>query len=485
MPETQTDFYSTLGQGAKPFNAMELMGQFAQVQNAMNQNKLFQLETNARTAMGEIMQRNVDQNTGKIDYDKAIVDMSTDPRTAYKAPDIAKMWIDQQNIQVDILNKNLDRKIKEQTAYSDAATSLLMYPDDQLVGKAASKIGELVGAGLLDKDVAMTHLSAIVGAGKDNPKGLRDYFRSVALQGMGSAKAAEMVYGAVNNIEGGGYTSTKAVSPFMGTSKEIGVTEKTPTPGERGALVDQINPLTKQTEQVPRQTVAPMYGGLGTPTNRLIGADSGSLPTGAQGAGATEAGQAPAPPPSIKALSPAETKYLEAAGGNVAEMAKNNNDVVEAGTGLVANIANLQKALTAFHAGGGMEAKMELSRLAQAFGMNTLADKIAGGDRAAAQVFQKAAIGIVLPQVRQFMQGQGRLNLTEFETILKANPNIETDPRAIGAILKPIERSVTLAQGRQQGFSRWMQAGKDPLQFEAHWQKYLQDKGISRVPKSE
>ncbi len=490
MP-VETDIYSTLGQNTPHFNALEMVGQFAQAQNALNQNKLFQLETGARLAIGDIMKGAMKED-GQIDYDKAAIDLSINPKTAWKAPEIINQWIQQQNVKAETLNKNLDYKIKQNTAYGDGAMSVLQYPDDQLLSKTLGKVGELVGTGMLDKDTAMAHISAMTQMAKD-PKQLRQYLQGAALQSMGSAKAGEMVYGTLNNVEAGGYTSQRLISPMLGTSKEIAKVEKTPTAGERSTLGEAIDPDTLQTIQVPRQEQGPMFGGLGTPANKLTGGTSanrltgsdggGSLPAaGAQGGQPTSQDQSAAPQwKNVKSLAPGQQKYLEAAGGDVADMQKTLNSVVESGVGVSQNLKNAREALKHFKSGGGSEALLEMSRIAQAAGLDTLANRLAGGDRAAAQIFQKSVMGVVLPQLKQVMQGLGQMNMAEFDSILKANPNIETDPRAMDTLLGFAERQLKIAQGKQQGLARWTKAKKDPIQFEAAWQKYLQDKGISSV----
>lgn len=483
MAEAETDFYSTLGQGQKPFNALEMVGNFAQAQNALNQNKLFQLETGARQAIGEIMKNSMTPE-GAIDYDKAAIALSTDPRSAFKAPEIINQWINQQNVKAETYNKTLENKIKQMGAYGDAAQGLLQYGDDELLGKTINKVGELVGMGMLDKDSAMAQITSMTQAAKESPKSLRQYLQGVALQSMGAKEAAEKVYGTVNNIDSGGVTNITATSPMFGTVRSLGTVEKTPTAENMNTLVDVVDPVTKRTIKVPRFQVNKMIGGAGSPANLLTGADgNGSLPgAGAQGA-AGEGDSEPAAPPNLAALAPGEEKYLEQAGSKIAEMEENLNKVVESGTGIVQNIGQAREALKNFKPGGGAETFMELSRVAQAFGLNKLADDLAGGSRAAAQTFQKSIMGVVLPQLKTVMQGLGQMNLAEFESILKANPNIETDPRAMETLIGFVERQVMIAQAKQQGFSRWKTDNRDPLQFEAAWQKALQNKHISKPKK--
>jgi len=251
---------------------------------------------------------------------------------------------------------------------------------------------------------------------------------------------------------------------------------------------------------VPRVEQGPMYGGLGSRVNPILqGRDGSNLPAGAQGQGAPSgvgappasgSGNALMPQPfqsapyehAVTGFSPQDKAYKEKAGGDVAEMEKNLNTYVEQGTGIIMNMQLANDALKHFNPGGGAKSYQELARIMQAAGLpQETVDKVAGGDRASAQIFQKAMMGIVLPQLKQVMGGLGQMNLAEFSSVLEANPNIETDPRAIPVLLDYVKRHIELSQAKQQGFNVWKQNGHDVTQFEAAWNRKLQKEGISTL----
>lgn len=108
--------------------------------------------------------------------------------------------------------------------------------------------------------------------------------------------------------------------------------------------------------------------------------------------------------------------------------------------GLLQRIQESRDALTKFKAGGGMDSRVEMAKMAQAIpGMpQSVVDGIAGGSLSAAQEFQKYAAQEALQTMQQSLAsdtGKGAQgNRISMQLFIKNNPNIDTDPRAIEKI---------------------------------------------------
>jgi hypothetical protein len=108
--------------------------------------------------------------------------------------------------------------------------------------------------------------------------------------------------------------------------------------------------------------------------------------------------------------------------------------------GLLQRIQESRDALTKFQAGGGMDTRVEMAKLAQSIpGMpKSVVDGIAGGSLSAAQEFQKYAAQEALQTMQQALAsdtGKGAQgNRISMQLFIKNNPNIDTDPNAIEKI---------------------------------------------------
>src|SRR6266436_8931428 len=79
----------TAGIGARSqVNPLAVVGQFAHIQNALNQNQLFQQTFRARQALGPLAQQATDPQTGKTDWEKFGSLVATHPETSFMAPEI-------------------------------------------------------------------------------------------------------------------------------------------------------------------------------------------------------------------------------------------------------------------------------------------------------------------------------------------------------------------------------------------------------------
>lgn len=142
---------------------------------------------------------------------------------------------------------------------------------------------------------------------------------------------------------------------------------------------------------------------------------------------------------------------------------------------LLQRVAESREALTKFKAGGGAETKAKMASMAQAFGLpDGVVNKIAGGDLAAAQVFQKFAAQEALGTMQQALasdSGKGAQgNRISMELFIKNNPNITTDPNAIEKVFNFITKQAQQSKAQQEAYHAYKSDPKnDPSAFPGYW----------------
>lgn len=104
--------YPALDVQTQPSNPLGTVNTFAELQNRLNQNRLFQATFQARGALGELAQQAVDPQTGQIDYDKYGSLISQDPRTAFMAPEMLNQMAQRQVQQQQLAGLRLDQTSK-------------------------------------------------------------------------------------------------------------------------------------------------------------------------------------------------------------------------------------------------------------------------------------------------------------------------------------------------------------------------------------
>lgn len=163
---------------------------------------------------------------------------------------------------------------------------------------------------------------------------------------------------------------------------------------------------------------------------------------------------------------------------NAAKYSGGLNDRVQSGTDLMARLDESRQALQQFRAGGGAESRAKVAQMAQAFGApDSLVSKIAGGNIASMQEFQKLAVQQAMETLKQSMatdSGQaGRMTQSEFQQFLKVNPNLDTDPRAIEKLYSFSEKIHQRNLAEQKEFTDFTSNGGDPTKWQSHWAQTL------------
>lgn len=506
-----TSIYGNLQQP----NSVAALGQFASFQNAMNQNRLFQQTMRARMALGPILQKSVDPSTGQPDFSKAALMAAQNPDTAFMAPDFMDKAVNMQGVQMDNQLKQWELVQKEQTAFGNAAASLGNLGDNVTRADVGKKLGSLAqdmdAAGIGGPKLYERLIQFQAGLPEDGPK-LKTFLQQVGLQASGAADSLNKTIGTLQPVDTGTHTQFYAVSPLNGEARPIGQPiPKQPSLADQNALVPtkvQSGPNAGAEVSVPRFQAAPMAG-LGSPEAAPqsagqqqaappapAGASAGPPAAGtspgqqAAGGAASPPAQGPAVPAgAVTGLAPQQEEYLKGRATNMVDYEKNLNTQSTAAQNAVLKFSRMQQLATQFKPGAGNTEYAKAAGLAQAFGMpKALVDGIAGGSLSAMQQFNKLAAQNTAESLRQSL-GNTRLTNMEFGVFNKANPNIDTDPRAVPKLLAFTKAVSELTLKEQKAFALWKQAaaeGKtnprtgqvyDPADFPEAWVQKLQSNG--------
>lgn len=379
MP-VDTSMYGS-GPTAQP-NMLDQFGKIATIQNATNQNKLFQQEFGARSAMGPILQGAIDPATGQLDTNKLLQGLAANPLTAFKAPELARQALEMQAQQTSIAGAQQTQALAKVKAIGDAVTSLLPLKDGVTPAHVADKMSDLVGAGAIDVKTAANTLKQV--AGMDGPQ-LYQYLQQKQLQVMDTQSRFGAVYGSPTTVNTGGQVQPGVQQSAMnggGFTPSGPAVNLTLSPGQ-AATPQTVTGADGQPITAPTATFAPP--GLVPPAAR--GSGGGAAPTTSGGAPGSTSAPGGAPRPAAPAIpgaggapvvgqSPQQAQAVQA---DVTRFKADQGDVAAAQT----RVQSLQKAKTALEelsgplgTGKGTEglahAKAVLSSLGIAFNDSTL-----------------------------------------------------------------------------------------------------------------
>ena len=147
---------------------------------------------------------------------------------------------------------------------------------------------------------------------------------------------------------------------------------------------------------------------------------------------------------------------------------------------LLQRISESRAAMQKFQAGGGMDTKVEMAKIAQSLHMpDFIVNGLAGGNLAAAQEFQKYAAQEAIGTMRQALasdDGKGspgnKIAMTMF---FKNNPNVDTDPNATEKIFNFLTKQHNELLDKSDMLSKFVSdpsTVKDPIVFDNLYAKH-------------
>lgn len=234
----------------------QALGGFAELQNAFNQNKMFQ----AKALAGQYISQSVGPD-GQPDVGKLNKFLQSDPRTAPYAADILQsaaslqgQGITNQTGQTNLRQQQYQNLQRDIATYGHTSTA--KDPAQQLIENqraAARAIAQGVQAGRYPADLAAPYMG---GVGQSN---FSDDVRAATIAGAGGAGAQTAMTGTPTLVAHGGGTSIEAVNPYQGTSAPMGEVPNTLSPGEESSLVDTVD-ASGQHKLIPKSAIVTPTG---------------------------------------------------------------------------------------------------------------------------------------------------------------------------------------------------------------------------------
>lgn len=395
-------------------NPLGMVGQFATIQNALNQNRLFQQSFAARQRAGEILSTAPDMESG-------ITALMRDPLAAPFAPQIIN-------------------SIRE----GQLTLTQIQKTQQEIGGQAQSALGVAV--------------KAMAGA-YNNPAGFNDIVQS-QLQAMGP-QLAQKVAPALESVrksilDGVDLNSPGALdkvrtnilsqtAPYLNSDQMYALAGVMP-PGVHTYTGPQGENITRVLGGIPGFGTAGAPGGApaGAPTGLVAGAPAGGM----LGIG-----------PSIQK---AETeKGIGQAGG---ELNQEMMDTAQALPGTIKRLDMMQQSLGQFQAGGLATYRSKVATLLQGLrnaGADWISDdfinKVGNSSLPATQIFENEIKPFMLAELKDVSKGTGRVMKSEVDTFLRmADPNI--DPRALVPIINQAKFNLQVDYDRVNKFVNFKQA---------------------------
>jgi hypothetical protein len=417
---------------AAPQNPLQTVGAFAQIQNALNQNRLFQQTFAAKKAMGLMAATTPRLSDGSMNWDALVTRLGSSPYAPF-AGEFVNQIRNMQNTQMEIAAKkqavetsgfNGGLKIAASAALNGDLAAFEKQKNAYLKTQPKEfrdQIGDALDAwwegtqGATPQETAYNRSSAMIAAGL-TPEGL-------------------------GNIVG--TPSTRATA----TGIESGVTLPAALGG--GFVAHSFTPKGIAPALVPG---AGPGGSIGVFPG--AGGGSGAMPGGASGSGgnplAPQAGsqtQGALPGLGLTVKQKASAEGLGKVAGDIQTDLANDAKALPRA---LQQATMMSDALTQFQSGGGAEFRQRVGKMAQAIGApQSIVDGIANGSLSQTQIFSKVVRPFVIDQLKQSAQGTGRVMASEVESFMKMLDNT-TDPRAAEEIINRYKQRLQIGYDQTQ-----------------------------------
>lgn len=407
-----------------------MAGQAAQIQNAMNANRLYQ----SRVAAGQAFQKSIGPN-GTPNQNLLLQNLAANPQAAAMAQEAA-------NSGQALANSNFGFNTAQQTALSSIIGSQLTQSDDQQNADAyKQRIMYARQAGLIDDQHVAAALQNMP-APDAGPQAYRQFGTKLLIGSLAGPQVAQQAFGTpiVNNngqtITGGIQRGTAAGGGLELSGQSVPVNR--PTPMDLITPQKMFDPATNTYVTKPLGTVAKEQG-LGG----LLGAEGENVPNPRQGRYPTAAVQAS---PALGQEAAAQVTSAESAKQGVS-LTQTADAVPTRKSALDDMLSVLQSVNTGPGANWEKTANALSNRLT-GFGITMSPKQVADMEN-----FNKVAKQIALAQTQALGVGTDQ----KLETALGANPNSELsklgNQQVIG-MLKGNEDAIAL---KNLAWQQWQQ----------------------------
>lgn len=434
------------GQLGQAGGGLAMVGQFAQIQNAMNQTRLFNERWQAMHAAGELYASSPDPETG---YARVMAS----PYAPYVGDFLTQMR----------QARLLDIQAGKETA-SAADTALT----------AAYKA--TFNAAL---DPHMTRQQF-------------DSFAAPVINGIPPGPirdAAARQWGAYGESLFGGATPQQRQQKAVAMAMAHGLSPEQMY-SAAGAVAPSVQTFTgPQGQQIPG--VLSGGGLMGPPSFQQIPLMGGQQPTGGQpqggplaptgGQGQTGGGLMPGGAASGGIVGPTieQKAYAEENPKQLFAYQDKLDERVKAGGLLMQQVAQVRDLMKKVPTGPETSWREPAANFLSSLGVSDdLVNKVRGGDFASGQELAKYFLQTAVGQMAQQLPAGSRFNLREFEAAIKSNPNVAMKPEAVDGILNYWTKLYQIDQAEQGAFSNYQ---GDARKWGAIWTKHIQDTGMLPV----
>jgi len=443
-------------------NPLAFIGQYAAIQNALNQNRLFQQTFTARQRAGTLLSQAPDMETG-------LKALQTDPLTAPFAPEIAnsirqyeltntQIAGEQQKQGTDVFNtfmKGMPEIARDPSTFGAVAQSAL-----SLAQNPQARAGALNAINSLR--------TALIGGVPEGPEGNAIVQRRLA----GMLTAAGVTGPAYDAIVGsplvqdvGGQVLTGVQAPVVGSALASG----------GGGFIPSttIGKTLAPTVTAPAQVI--VGGGGGMPLVQQLGGAASSPGAALMPQGGGMAAAAPRAPAGAGrgwtgGMSPGEVEAAKGIGRQAADIQTGMQNAAAALPDNLKQLDTITGALGQFQAGGGAATRASIAQMAQALknvGLPITDDDInaiGNSSLPATQLFQKYISKTLTQELKQDATGSSTRIKSEVDAYLKMMSS-STDPRALLQMLNNIRYHYQLDYDRTQKWPQFkaaVQSGQLP-----------------------
>lgn len=268
------------------FNPLEIAGQVAQTANLMNQNRLFQQEFKARSAIGPLYQQAIDPQTGRLDANKLLSLASQNPDTAFQAGDLAASGQARELQQTQIDQQQLALHLGQSQAFRQRLAPLLAKGADVTPKDVYGVAGDLVKSGILPAETVIGELGNL----PSDAKGLAGWVQQHYVQALNAEQQMQAVYGSPTTFDTGNALQPAAVSPMTGVHPLGAPIAKGLSPeAQTSPAYQYFDPQTRQMKtvlkgQIPANGQPAAIPGAGIPAGPPLGTPEAAAVTGHENA---------------------------------------------------------------------------------------------------------------------------------------------------------------------------------------------------------
>ena len=520
MPDVPAPNYGAMTSVPGAANPLQTMGQVVGLQTNMLNMQALNQQLTARAAMGPLAQASVNPETGQMDYGKFAVLISSDPRTAWMAPDIINTIATRELTQAQIMKTGLENAISQQKLITGVAAGLLdRYGNNVTKANVQEAIAAEPGTMDVFGGPAKT-LQFLQNLPQDGLP-LAQALRQAVTRGWASQGNLEGTYGKTFAGEGGGGV-TPLLKTQQGQTSQVGAITQMPTSAERSAITPTLTPSGATQANVrgaiPGLPMLPGGGGtLGpggqnfTPLQPQVGGvapqgPGGGMPPGpGVGLGGSVGAEAPgtgggmgqvpqqAPSPPLTKLAPFDQSLQQGLAEQQKKYGDDLNSVAPKAAQGIQIIDELQRIAPTIETGGVAKAKAELGNFAKAMGFpQSTIDAIANNNLANSQEAIKLFTLLSTDLMTTALHGGGRYTEHQYTDYQHNNANINTVSGALNNMLAFQKDMLQNKIDEQNHYAEWLtryqtapdaatRAQYNPSKFQGIWNQYLVDQAKART----